>query len=163
MNGHHRRVVVAGATGYIGRRLVAELVANGHHVRCLARTPDKLDAEPWRAEVEVVAGDVLDVESLTAAFREALSVGLVTPNPAELARPLIDSLVNEVVVHDHTIHDVVSREPIGCREAIELALRRIGEVDVSTRWTDAEMYGRTPADPMRMPTDPETRSASPSR
>ena len=70
VNGHRRRVVVAGATGYIGRRLVAELVADGHHVRCLARTPDKLDAEPWRAEVEVVAGDVLDVGSLAAAFRE---------------------------------------------------------------------------------------------
>ena len=70
VNGHRRRVVVAGTTGYIGRRLVAELVAGGHHVRCLARTPDKLDAEPWQAEVEVVAGDVLDVESLAAAFRE---------------------------------------------------------------------------------------------
>ncbi len=70
MSGHRRRVVVAGATGYIGRRLVAELVADGHHVRCLARTPDKLDAEPWRAEVEVVAGDVLNVGSLAAAFRE---------------------------------------------------------------------------------------------
>jgi nucleoside-diphosphate-sugar epimerase len=35
VNGHRRRVVVAGATGYIGRRLVAELVAGGHHVRCL--------------------------------------------------------------------------------------------------------------------------------
>ena len=70
VNGHRRRVVVAGATGYIGRRLVAELVAGGHHVRCLARTPNKLDAEPWRAEVEVVAGDVLDVESLAAAFHE---------------------------------------------------------------------------------------------
>ena len=70
VNGHGRRVVVAGSTGYIGRRLVAELVASGHHVRCLARTPDKLDAEIWRAEVEVVAGDVLDVESLAAAFRE---------------------------------------------------------------------------------------------
>ena len=29
-------------------------------VRCLARTPDKLDAESWRAHVEVVTGDVLD-------------------------------------------------------------------------------------------------------
>ena len=88
----------------------------------------------------------------------SLWVGLVTPIPADLARPLIDSLVNEVVVHDHAIDDVVPREPIGCREAIELALRRVGEVDVSTRWTDAEMYGRTPADPM--PTDPEWAGAT---
>ena len=63
----------------------------------------------------------------------SLWVGLVTPIPAELARPLIDSLVNEVVVQDHAIDDVVRREPIGCRKAIELAPRRIGEVEVSTR------------------------------
>jgi hypothetical protein len=88
----------------------------------------------------------------------SLWVGLVTPIPAQLARPLIDSLVNEVVVHDHAIDDVVPCEPIGCREAIELAVRRIGEVDVSTRWTDAEMYGRTPADPM--PSDPEWAGAT---
>jgi uncharacterized protein YbjT (DUF2867 family) len=69
VNGHRRRVVVAGATGYIGRRLVAELVAGGHHVRCLARTPDKLDAEPFRGG-RGRRGDVLDVESLAAAFRD---------------------------------------------------------------------------------------------
>ncbi len=39
-------------------------------MRCLACTPDKHDAEPWRAEVDVVAGDVHDMESLAAAFRE---------------------------------------------------------------------------------------------
>jgi len=332
-----RRVLVAGATGYIGRRLVAELVAVGHHVRCLARTPEKLDAESWRAHVEVVTGDVLDGTSLGAAFRDidaayylvhsigsqsdwqtrdrtaaenfrdaaaaaeveqivylgglgddaggklsphlasrhevgrvladgpvpltelraavvigsgsasfemlrhlvevlpimttprwvetrvqpiavrdvlayltgvlgnreaygkvyeiggadvvtyhemmdeyadvaglrrrvivpvpvlsprlsSLWVGLVTPIPTDLARPLIDSLVNEVVVNDHTIDRVVPHEPIGCREAIELALRRIGDVDVSTRWTDAELYGRTPADPM--PADPDWAGAT---
>lgn len=62
------RVLVAGATGYIGRRLVTELLAHGYRVRCLARTPNKLDAEPWRAQVEVVEGDVLDPASLTRAF-----------------------------------------------------------------------------------------------
>jgi hypothetical protein len=88
----------------------------------------------------------------------SLWVGLVTPIPADLARPLIDSLVNEVVVHDHAIEKVFRHDPIGCREAIELALRRIGNVDVATRWTDAELYGRTPADPM--PTDPEWAGAT---
>src|SRR3954453_708418 len=64
------KVLVAGATGYIGRRLVAELVAAGYQVRCLARTPGKLDAEPWRGQVEVTAGDVLDRRSLADAFRD---------------------------------------------------------------------------------------------
>ena len=325
-------MLVAGATGYIGRRLVAELVARGAHVRCLARTPTKLETETWRESVEVVEGDILDSASLSTAFRDidaayylvhsigsdadwqsrdrtaaenfrdaaadagvqqiiylgglgdnaggalsehlasrhevgqvlasgpvpltelraavvigsgsasfemlrhlvevlpvmttprwvetrvqpiavrdvleyligvlgnaaaygkvfeiggsdvvtyhqmmdlyasvaglrkrvilpvpvlsprlsSLWVGLVTPIPSDLARPLIDSLVNEVVVHDHAIDQVVPHRPVSCLEAIELALRRVGDFEVTTRWTDAELYGRTPADPM--PTDPE--------
>jgi uncharacterized protein YbjT (DUF2867 family) len=61
------RVLVTGATGYIGGRLVPELLARGHEVRCLARTPAKLDGRPWRDEVEVVEGDVFDPASLDRA------------------------------------------------------------------------------------------------
>lgn len=71
---------------------------------------------------------------------------------------MIDSLVNEVVVSDHAIDEVVAHQPIGCREAIELALRRVRDLDVSTRWTDAGLFGRTPADPI--PTDPEWAGAT---
>lgn len=53
-------VLVAGASGYIGGRLVGELVDAGYRVRCLARTPAKLDAAPWRHQVEVVAGAIED-------------------------------------------------------------------------------------------------------
>src|SRR6185312_5576293 len=60
--------LVTGATGYIGARLVPRLLAEGHHVRALARTPAKLDGVPWRASVEVAQGDLGDVESLVAAF-----------------------------------------------------------------------------------------------
>ena len=88
----------------------------------------------------------------------SLWVGLVTPIPAELAWPLIDSLVNEVVVRDHSISTVVPHAPIGCRDAIALALRHVADLDVSTRWTDAELYGRSPADPI--PTDPDWAGAT---
>ena len=49
-------VLVTGATGYIGGRLVPELLAAGHEVRCLARTPSKLDGVEWRDRVTVVEG-----------------------------------------------------------------------------------------------------------
>ncbi len=51
------RCVVFGATGYLGVRLVPELLAAGHDVRVMARTPAKLDNVPWRRDVEVVEGD----------------------------------------------------------------------------------------------------------
>jgi len=326
-----RPVLVTGATGYVGRRLVADLVATGRRVRCLVRTPAKLAAEPWIDRVEVVRGDVLDPASLPAAFagvgaayylvhsigaearwgerdrqaaanvaaaaaaagidriiylgglgderagalsphlasrqevgrvlaagpvpvtelRAAVIIGsgslsfemlrhlvevlpvmitprwvdtrvqpigirdvltylvgvlehpdargrvfeiggadvvtyrqmmdcyaelaglrrriilpvpvlsprlssawvsLVTPIPATVARPLIDSLVNEVVVRDPSIRDVVPHEPMTCREAIGAALRRLERLEVVTRWTDADQRGRDPADPL--PSDP---------
>ncbi len=52
------RVLVTGATGYVGGRLVARLIEHDHVVRCLVRTPAKLAAAPWRDDVEVVTGSV---------------------------------------------------------------------------------------------------------
>lgn len=46
-----------GASGYVGSRLVPELIAAGHEVRCLVRDPGRLGAQ--RGRVEVVQGDVL--------------------------------------------------------------------------------------------------------
>lgn len=62
------RILVTGATGYVGGRLVAALLDAGHEVRCLARNPDRLEAQPWRPDVDVVQGDLLDPASLAAAF-----------------------------------------------------------------------------------------------
>lgn len=65
-----RRCLVTGATGYIGGRLVPRLLAAGHDVRVLARTPAKLDGVPWLDQVEVVQGDLDDLDSLRRAFAD---------------------------------------------------------------------------------------------
>ena len=62
------KVAVAGATGYIGGRLVPRLLGEGHEVVCLARNPAKLDNRPWRPHVEVRYGDVADPASIEAAL-----------------------------------------------------------------------------------------------
>ncbi len=51
------RVLVTGATGYIGGRLVPRLVALHHQVRCIARNPSRLEGHRWPG-VEIVAGDL---------------------------------------------------------------------------------------------------------
>lgn len=63
-----RRILVTGATGYVGGRLVPRLLASGHAVRCLARDPERLAGRPWRDRVEVVTGDALVPESLAPAL-----------------------------------------------------------------------------------------------
>ncbi|MDI3408943.1 SDR family oxidoreductase [Streptomyces cavernicola] len=61
--------LVTGASGYIGGRLVPELLDAGHRVRCLVRTPGKLRDHPWAPRVEAVRGDVTDAESVAAALQ----------------------------------------------------------------------------------------------
>lgn len=60
-------ILLTGASGYIGGRLLRALHERGDHVRALARRPDELRARV-PANVDVVAGDVLDAQSLAAAF-----------------------------------------------------------------------------------------------
>jgi len=60
-------ILLTGATGYVGGRLLEALVAAGHRVRCLVRRPERLRI-PKGAHVEAVAGDLLDPASLRAAM-----------------------------------------------------------------------------------------------
>ncbi len=62
------RIAVVGATGYIGSRLVPQLLDAGHEVVCLARTPAKLDDRPWRDAVEIRRCDVLEADQVAAAL-----------------------------------------------------------------------------------------------
>ncbi|MBB2914463.1 uncharacterized protein YbjT (DUF2867 family) [Streptosporangium becharense] len=81
-------------------------------------------------------------------------VGLVTPVPAALARPLVESLRNEAICREHDVARYVPDPPgglIGLRQAVELALQRIREANVLTRWSSASTPG-APSDPL--PTDP---------
>jgi uncharacterized protein YbjT (DUF2867 family) len=63
-----QRVLVLGATGYVGGRLVPELITSGFVVRCLTRTPQGLSGTGWAHDVEVVEGDLSDLSSVGAAF-----------------------------------------------------------------------------------------------
>jgi len=64
-----RLVLITGATGYVGGRLLPRLLEAGYRVRCLARDPARLEGRPWLEQVEVVEGDVLEPETLPAAMQ----------------------------------------------------------------------------------------------
>lgn len=56
-------ILVTGATGFVGRHLVAELLARGCRVRALARERERAQAMPWFAQVEFIAGDLQQADA----------------------------------------------------------------------------------------------------
>ncbi len=67
---HPLKILVTGATGYIGGRLIAPLLEAGHHVRVMTRDAAHLDGRSWLPRVEVAQGDVLKPESLPAVLAD---------------------------------------------------------------------------------------------
>ncbi|RAY11238.1 DUF2867 domain-containing protein [Actinomadura craniellae] len=119
--------------------------------------PDVLTYADMMQRYAAVAGLprrlVLPVPPLTP-WLSSQWVGLVTPVPAGIARPLVESLRTEVICQEHDIAGYVPDPPgglIGFDRAVALALRRIREADVATRWSSAATPG-APSDPL--PTDP---------
>jgi dihydroflavonol-4-reductase len=85
----HLKTLVTGGTGFVGRALVAELLAAGRPVKVLARTPDHPALKGL--EVEIARGDLKDPASLQAAlkgcsrlFHVAADYRLWVPDPEEM-------------------------------------------------------------------------------
>jgi len=62
------QILLTGATGYIGGRLLHLLEAEGYRLRCIARKPESLRKRVAQG-TEVMAGDVRDIESLKPAMK----------------------------------------------------------------------------------------------
>ena len=71
-------------------------------------------------------------------------VGLITPVPASIARPLTESLRHEVVCHEHDIARHLPDQPgrpLPFDQALALAVQRLREAQVVTRWSSASVPG----------------------
>ena len=71
------RILVAGATGYVGSRLAAELLRDGHEVIAATRNPGRLAGFGWHDKVTGVALDADDPTSVRAAFAAAGPVDVI--------------------------------------------------------------------------------------
>ncbi len=125
--------------------------------------PDVLTYREMMLRYAAVAGLphrlVLPVPVLTPGLSSHW-VGLVTPVPSSIARPLVESLRQEVVCAEHDIAAHVPDPPgglLGFEDAAALALRRIREAQVETRWSSASLPG-APSD--SLPTDPSWAGGS---
>lgn len=74
-----KRIVILGATGTVGSKISEILLHEGHEITVIARNTEKL--EKFRnLGAEIIAGDINDVEILTAAFTNADGAFLILPD-----------------------------------------------------------------------------------
>jgi hypothetical protein len=125
--------------------------------------PDVLTYEEMMHRYAHLAGlgrrVVMRVPALTLSLSSHW-IGLVTPIPSTLARPLVESLRHDAVCRDHAISRFIPDPPqglLGFDEAVRLALLRVREAVVTTRWSSASVPG-APSDPL--PTDPRWAGGS---
>ena len=71
-------------------------------------------------------------------------VGLITPVPRSVAKPLVESVTTRTVCSDHDIADYIPDPPDGLvpyERAVELALNKIQQADVRTAWSSSAGSG----------------------
>jgi hypothetical protein len=110
-------ILVIGATGYVGSRLVTALLANGHQVVAGSRDPERLNRFGWSGDVTPVALDASDPASLIT--------GVALPVPQGLAGDLVESLDHPMVASASGLRGRVPDPPrglLGIDDAITLAL-----------------------------------------
>src|SRR4051794_8484773 len=125
--------------------------------------PDVMNYAQMMQRFAVVAGlprrRILPVPLFTPSLSSHW-VGVVTPVPAGIARPLVESLRNTVACGEHDIAGYLPAPPeglLGFDDAVRLAIQRTRDSAVATRWASASVPG-VPSDPL--PTDPDWAGGS---
>jgi uncharacterized protein YbjT (DUF2867 family) len=66
--GHGRKILVTGASGYVGGRLVRQLLSQDFAVRVMVRDQNKISGQAWIDKVEIAKGNANDFASVKAAL-----------------------------------------------------------------------------------------------
>lgn len=134
-----KKVLVVGATGYIGGRLVSRLAAEGYRVRAFGRSLEKMACRPWASygTVELFEGDALDVAALYRAAQGCSS-----------AYYLVHSMIaqkKEYAIADRkaAINMRAAAEEAGLEQMIYLGgLGDAGRKDISSHLKSRDEVGR---------------------
>ena len=157
-------IALTGATGFVGRRILALCAESGVAVRALARRPAALEGEP-KANLEVIQGDLLDDTALARLALGAAAIihcaGAIAGSPETLAaanvegtRRLVAAARQAGTAHFVLVSSLAAREPSLSGYALT---KRLGEREVidglpRDRWVILRppvIYG--PGDPATLP------------
>lgn len=100
-------VLVTGATGYVGGRLVPRLLKSGHRIRAAGRSLEKLACRPWAAHpnVELVVADARDAHSMAKALEGCRAayylVHSMNPSTADFAKADYQAALNMAAAAEH--------------------------------------------------------------
>jgi NAD(P)-dependent dehydrogenase (short-subunit alcohol dehydrogenase family) len=122
-------ILVTGATGYIGGRLVPHLLEQGYRVPCLVRDANRLQGRPWTGRVEVVEGDALYSEDLPAAMEGVWATYYFL----------------------HSLTDTKDYRDYGT--AVRQALSNLEAGQVETRWTNSLASSQGDVRPLELTTE----------
>ena len=135
------KVLVTGATGFIGRRVVGQLISAGHAVRTLVRAPQRTTVLP--AEAETVQGDVLDPGSLGPACKDVDAVVHLVASIRETGR-----LTFQRVNYEGTRNVLEAAEAAGLGQLVYAstigATSDAGLPYLSSRWMSEQEVERSP-------------------
>lgn len=114
-------ILVTGATGFIGRRLVSLLLQRGDRVRALMRAPSASPVVP-RPGLEIAIGDVADEASVTASMRGCSAV-VHLATPRERAEPDTGRLQQTIVGGSRSVMEAALRA--GVRSLVHVSTARL--------------------------------------
>ncbi len=136
------KVLLTGANGYIGKRLLPVLLEAGHEIVCLVRNPDRMAITPsQKSRTEIVRGDLLDYDSLSGipddidvAFYLVHSMGNTVKDFANLeqicagnfARAVKQTRLKQIVYLSGIVNDDNLSPHLRSRFGVEQILRESG-------------------------------------